>query len=139
MRQQKVSVDVVRMVTSSAGYLLVAAAAWLLVKLVCACFWLPGELRRRGRAERARQLQERLLLSLAGEEEEEGEGEGEGEGGGEDGGDGGVTAGGPSTAAEHEEAEPSKPELRHRGARRVEAEAEALAEAEEEGPQGGDL
>ncbi|XP_049797949.1 uncharacterized protein LOC126215311 [Schistocerca nitens] len=61
MRQQKVSVDVVRMVTSSAGYLLVAAAAWLLVKLVCACFWLPGELRREGATAAASQREARHL------------------------------------------------------------------------------
>ncbi|KAJ3664844.1 hypothetical protein Zmor_000387 [Zophobas morio] len=41
MRNQKVGVDVWKMVFSSCSYLGLACAAWVLIKLVCACFWLP--------------------------------------------------------------------------------------------------
>lgn len=41
MRKQKVSVDIWKMVFSSCSYLALAFVAWLFLKLICACFWLP--------------------------------------------------------------------------------------------------
>lgn len=45
MRPQKVSVDVWKMVIQSLGYLGLAFMAWVLLKLVYACFRLPSYLR----------------------------------------------------------------------------------------------
>lgn len=42
MRSQKVTVDAWKMVTSSIAYLGVAFLAWVFVKLLYACFWLPS-------------------------------------------------------------------------------------------------
>lgn len=41
MRSQKVGVDVWKMVCASCSYLSLAFAAWVLIKLVYACFWFP--------------------------------------------------------------------------------------------------
>ncbi|GJQ69602.1 hypothetical protein Trydic_g6696 [Trypoxylus dichotomus] len=41
MRSQKVGVDAWKMVTSSIAYLGIAFLAWVFVKLLYACFWLP--------------------------------------------------------------------------------------------------
>ncbi|KAI4457354.1 hypothetical protein MML48_7g00007001 [Holotrichia oblita] len=42
MRSQKVGVDAWKMVTSSIAYLGIAFLAWVFVKLLYACFWLPA-------------------------------------------------------------------------------------------------
>lgn len=42
MRSQKVGVDAWKMVTSSIAYLGIAFLAWVFVKLLYACFWLPS-------------------------------------------------------------------------------------------------
>lgn len=46
MRKQKVVVDVWKMVFSSCSYLALAFVAYILLKLVYACFWLPNYLRK---------------------------------------------------------------------------------------------
>ncbi|KAJ8683250.1 hypothetical protein QAD02_019042 [Eretmocerus hayati] len=45
-QQQQVSVDLVNMVYTAIAYLALAGAAWLFLRLVQACFWLPGHMRR---------------------------------------------------------------------------------------------
>ena len=45
MRPQNVSVDVWKMVGTMCSYLALAAAAWLFLRLVHACLWLPKHLR----------------------------------------------------------------------------------------------
>lgn len=58
MRTQKVSVDVWKMVFSSCSYLGLACAAWVLIKLVCACFWLPKYLQTEQQKEKGQEEQE---------------------------------------------------------------------------------
>ncbi|KYB29185.1 hypothetical protein TcasGA2_TC000604 [Tribolium castaneum] len=58
MRTQKVSVDVWKMVFSSCSYLGLACAAWVLIKLVCACFWLPKYLQNEDLKEKEEQDKE---------------------------------------------------------------------------------
>lgn len=41
MRSQKVSVDIWKMMFSSCSYLALAFGAWVMLKLIYACFWLP--------------------------------------------------------------------------------------------------
>lgn len=45
MRSQKVSVDVWKMFTSSCSYLVLAVLAWIFLRLVNACFYLPRHLK----------------------------------------------------------------------------------------------
>ena len=44
MRHQQVSVNVWQMLKTSCTYLALAFCAWLLLRLINACFWLPGYL-----------------------------------------------------------------------------------------------
>lgn len=44
MRFQKVSVDVWKVIITSGSCLFLAFIAWVFLKLVYACFWLPGYL-----------------------------------------------------------------------------------------------
>lgn len=46
MRFQKVSVDVWKVIFYSGSCLVLAFVAWVFLKLVYACFWLPGHLQR---------------------------------------------------------------------------------------------
>jgi cyanate permease len=47
MRHQQVSVNIWQMFKTSCTYLALAFCAWLLLRLVNACFWLPGYLSKR--------------------------------------------------------------------------------------------
>ncbi|KAK7871962.1 hypothetical protein R5R35_004759 [Gryllus longicercus] len=67
MRHQHVGVDVVKMIVSSCSYLALAFAAWVLLRLVQACFYLPGILRRRNEEEAQQLLRAQQLPSSSGE------------------------------------------------------------------------
>lgn len=56
MRPQKVSVDIFKMIFSSCSYLAVVFAAWIFVKLLYACFWLPAHLKKQSTEEEAKSL-----------------------------------------------------------------------------------
>lgn len=47
MRTQKVGVDIWKMAFSSCEYLALAFVAYVLLKLLHACFWFPGYLQKR--------------------------------------------------------------------------------------------
>ncbi|XP_017772117.1 PREDICTED: uncharacterized protein LOC108559371 [Nicrophorus vespilloides] len=57
MRPQKVSVDVWKMVFWTLSYLALAFVAWVFLKLVNACFWLPKHLKNQERTEAEQLLQ----------------------------------------------------------------------------------
>ncbi|OXU29641.1 hypothetical protein TSAR_000102 [Trichomalopsis sarcophagae] len=44
---QQVSVDLINMVYTAIAYLALAGAAWLFLRLIQACFWLPGHMKRK--------------------------------------------------------------------------------------------
>ncbi|XP_014296484.1 nucleolin [Microplitis demolitor] len=46
MKHQQVTVDFLSMVFSAATYLALAGAAWIFLRLLQACFWLPRHLKR---------------------------------------------------------------------------------------------
>lgn len=62
MRVQQVTVDVWKMLVTAASYLALAFAAWILLRLVCACITLPGYLKKQQQEEDAEE--ERLLRAL---------------------------------------------------------------------------
>lgn len=68
MRTQKVSVDVWKMIFSSCSYLGLACAAWVLIKLVYACFWLPKYLKTEEEKEKEKKLIEEMEKLIAEEE-----------------------------------------------------------------------
>lgn len=68
MRVQQVTVDVWKMLVTAASYLALAFAAWILLRLVCACITLPGYLKKQQQEEDAEE--ERLLLALQEEGDE---------------------------------------------------------------------
>lgn len=47
MRPQSISVDLYLMLSTALLYFGLAASGWLLLRLVQACFWLPGHLDKR--------------------------------------------------------------------------------------------
>lgn len=46
MKYQQISVNISQMFYSAGSYLLLAAAVWVLLKLIQACFWLPNTLKK---------------------------------------------------------------------------------------------
>jgi cyanate permease len=77
MRQQHVSVNVWKMLQTSCTYLALALCAWLLLRLINACFWLPGYLTkkrdeemRKETAEKGKLLEEKKAVEVSGEEPE---------------------------------------------------------------------
>jgi len=70
MRFQQVSVDVWKMLVAAFTYLAMALGVWILLRLVSACFWLPGHLiKQREEEEKLAAEQEEKYP----QEEEEGE------------------------------------------------------------------
>ncbi|GFG36058.1 hypothetical protein Cfor_02595 [Coptotermes formosanus] len=77
MRHQQVSVNVWQMVQTSGTYLALAFCAWVLLRLVNACFWLPGYLRKQREdemkeeaEEKEKLLEEKETVQASGEEPE---------------------------------------------------------------------
>lgn len=62
MRSQKVSVDIWKMVSSSLSYLLLAVLAWILLRLVNACFCLPRYLKENERKRAKVEQQEKKTV-----------------------------------------------------------------------------
>ena len=59
--QQQVTVDLVNMVYTAIAYLALAGAAWLFLRLIQACFWLPSHIKRQNDVQRM--LQEKVNAS----------------------------------------------------------------------------
>jgi cyanate permease len=77
MRYQQVSVNVWKMLNTSCTYLTLAFCAWLLLRLINACFWLPGYLTkkredemRKEAVEKEKLLEERKAVEVSVEEPE---------------------------------------------------------------------
>ncbi|GFG32932.1 hypothetical protein Cfor_12901 [Coptotermes formosanus] len=77
MRHQQVSVNVWQIVQTSGTYLALAFCAWVLLRLVNACFWLPGCLRKQREdeikkeaEEKEKLLEEKETVQASGEEPE---------------------------------------------------------------------
>lgn len=75
MRHQQVSVNVWQMVQTSCTYLALAFCAWLLLRLINACFWLPGYLSKQREDEMKKErdakqklLEEKQTVQVSGEE-----------------------------------------------------------------------
>lgn len=71
MRHQELKINYVQMFFSSGIYLALAFTVWIFLRLVNACFWLPGFLRKREEKERRRrqremeeQLQQQMLENI---------------------------------------------------------------------------
>jgi cyanate permease len=62
MRHQQVSVNVWQMVQTSCTYLALAFCAWLLLRLINACFWLPGYLSQQREDEMKKEMEEKQKL-----------------------------------------------------------------------------
>jgi hypothetical protein len=62
MRYQQVSVNVWQMALTSCTYLALAFCAWLLLRLIHACFWLPGYLTNQREEEMKKEAQEEKKL-----------------------------------------------------------------------------
>jgi hypothetical protein len=63
MRHQHVSVNVWQMMFTSCTYLALAFLAWLLLRLIHACFWLPGYLTKQRDEELKKEAEKRQKLS----------------------------------------------------------------------------
>lgn len=63
MRSQKVSVDLLKMILSTCSYLLLAVLAWILLRLVNACFCLPGYLK--AKEKKAKDAQRAKIAEVA--------------------------------------------------------------------------
>ena len=74
MRHQQVSVSFWQMLKTSCTYLGLAFCAWLLLRLINACFWLPGYLTKQRDNEMRKEALEKKKL-LEGKEEFEVSGE----------------------------------------------------------------
>jgi cyanate permease len=75
MRHQQVSVNLWQMLKTSCTYLALAFCAWLLLRLINACFWLPGYLTkqrkeemRKEAVEKEKLLEEKEAVEVSGEE-----------------------------------------------------------------------
>jgi cyanate permease len=82
MRHQQVSLNVWQMVQTSCTYLALAFCAWILLRLINACFWLPGYLMKKrddemkkDAEERQKLLQENETVQVSGEEPEVADGQ----------------------------------------------------------------
>lgn len=62
MRHQQVSVNVWQMMVTSCTYLALAFCAWVLLRLIYACFWLPGYLTKQRDEEMKKEAEERQKL-----------------------------------------------------------------------------
>jgi hypothetical protein len=59
MRHQQVSVNVWQMMLTSSTYLALAFCAWVLLRLINACFWLPGYLTKQRDEELKKEAEEK--------------------------------------------------------------------------------
>jgi cyanate permease len=62
MRHQQVSVNVWQMMLTSCTYLALAFCAWVLLRLINACFWLPGYLTKQRDEEMKKEAEEKQKL-----------------------------------------------------------------------------
>jgi cyanate permease len=62
MRHQQVSVNVWQMMFTSCTYLALAFFAWVLLRLISACFWLPGYLTKQRNEEEKKEAEEKQKL-----------------------------------------------------------------------------
>jgi hypothetical protein len=62
MRHQQVSVNVWQMMLTSCTYLALAFCAWVLLRLINACFWLPGYLTKQRDEEMKKEGEEKQKL-----------------------------------------------------------------------------
>jgi hypothetical protein len=77
MRHQQVSVNVWQMLKTSCTYIALAFCAWLLLRLINACFWLPGYLTkkrddelRKEAVEKEKLLEGKETVKVSGDEPE---------------------------------------------------------------------
>ncbi|XP_076247061.1 uncharacterized protein LOC143187020 isoform X1 [Calliopsis andreniformis] len=52
MKYQQISVDFVSMVFTACSYLALAGAVWIFLRIIQACFWLPGHLKKQNDVQR---------------------------------------------------------------------------------------
>jgi hypothetical protein len=64
MYYQQVSVDLFNMVYTAVAYLALAGAAWLFLRLIQACIWLPSHMKRQNDVQRMLQNKARLPFNL---------------------------------------------------------------------------
>ena len=62
MKYQQVSVDFVNMVFTAFSYLALAGAAWIFLRLLQACFWLPRHLRKQNDVQQMLQEKVKFLF-----------------------------------------------------------------------------
>jgi cyanate permease len=62
MRHQQVSVNIWQMLLTSSTYLALAFCAWVLLRLINACFWLPGYLTKQRDEEIKKEAEEKQKL-----------------------------------------------------------------------------